>query len=64
MRAKFKGLKLSAMTSGASAVLGKAVKATTPKTRDSGSKHLLSALLDCGYPDPAAELLARLGKGS
>jgi ATP-dependent Clp protease ATP-binding subunit ClpA len=55
---------LSALTSGARSVLSKAVKATTVKTRDSAPKQLLGALLDCGYPDPAAELLARLGKDS
>ncbi|MEV3981925.1 Clp protease N-terminal domain-containing protein [Nonomuraea sp. NPDC049758] len=49
------------MTSTAQAVLTKAVKATKAKTRDIDTSHLMRALLELDRPDPAAELLARLG---
>jgi ATP-dependent Clp protease ATP-binding subunit ClpA len=49
------------MTSTAQAVLSQAVKTANAKTRDIDTTHLLGALLDLGRPDPAAELLGRLG---
>jgi ATP-dependent Clp protease ATP-binding subunit ClpA len=49
------------MTSTAQAVLTKAVKAAKARTRDIDTRHLLRALLERERPDPAAELLARLG---
>ncbi|MEO3875279.1 hypothetical protein ABGB18_41385 [Nonomuraea sp. B12E4] len=45
------------MTSTAQAVLTRAVKAA----RDIDTRHLLRALLKLERPDPAAELMARLG---
>ncbi|HEV7979998.1 Clp protease N-terminal domain-containing protein [Amycolatopsis sp.] len=53
-------LKLSALTSGARAVLDQAVKATTAKTRHTGPEYLLRALLTCEPPDVVAELITRL----
>jgi ATP-dependent Clp protease ATP-binding subunit ClpA len=53
-------LKLSALTSGARAVLDQAVKATTVRTRRTGPEHLLRALLACEPPDIVAELIIRL----
>lgn len=54
--------KRTPFTSGARAVLPRALT----ETRRAGSRritpeHLLLALLDCEQPDPAAELMARLG---
>ncbi|MEU0402061.1 Clp protease N-terminal domain-containing protein [Streptomyces sp. NPDC006197] len=54
--------KRTPFSSGARAVLSRALA----ETREAGSRriapeHLLLALLDCKEPDPAAELIARLG---
>ncbi|GAA1754488.1 Clp protease N-terminal domain-containing protein [Streptomonospora arabica] len=49
------------LTSTAQAVLSQAVKNAKARTRDIDTVHLLHVLLDRKRPDPAAELLARLG---
>ncbi|MEO3812178.1 Clp protease N-terminal domain-containing protein [Sphaerisporangium sp. B11E5] len=54
-------LTVAAATSTARAVLDRAVRATTRKTRATAPEHLLAALLSCEPPDPVAGLLAELG---
>lgn len=49
------------MTSTAQAALSQAVKAANAKTRDIDTAHVLRVLLRRERPDPAAELLERLG---
>jgi ATP-dependent Clp protease ATP-binding subunit ClpA len=49
------------MTSTAQAVLTQTVKTAKAKTRDIDTRHLLRALLERDRPDPAAELMTRLG---
>jgi ATP-dependent Clp protease ATP-binding subunit ClpA len=51
----------SALTSGGRAVVRRAVDATTARTRHTGPRHLLLALLERGHPDPVAALVDRLG---
>lgn len=50
-----------ALTSGARAAIAKAVQATTIRTRRYAPAYLLLALLELARPDPAAELIERLG---
>jgi ATP-dependent Clp protease ATP-binding subunit ClpA len=50
------------LTSAARAVLSRAIKeAAYTKARRPTSKHMLLAILTCEQPDPAAELMAKLG---
>jgi hypothetical protein len=50
-----------ALTSGARAALGQAVKATRANTRRLAPNYLLLALLACQRPDPVAALIEALG---
>ncbi|MGW7103942.1 Clp protease N-terminal domain-containing protein [Streptomyces sp. NPDC054838] len=54
--------KRTPFTSGARSVLPRAlVELQKGSGRRLGPEHLLLAILDCGRPDPAAELMERLG---
>ncbi|NBE96683.1 hypothetical protein FE391_23660 [Nonomuraea sp. KC401] len=52
----------TALTSSARAVLNQAIKATTMKTREAETpRHLALGLLALAHPDPAAQVIDRLG---